>query len=740
VIVSGALLLAATERNLAFPLLAIVLCAGHALIVGPGGPAYITGPVGSLLALGALGYGLLEPRIADVHISYGLAHFLILVQLVKLYGRHEARDLRLIQVATIFEVLVAGIWALDLLYLPLFLVTGLVLMASFAVLSLTPVGAPPRAPCAPEPAGAGSWRGLWSAFWLPAVIVFGVTGLVFMFLPRFRELSIGYQMLPEQVIGFSDNVSLHEVGRLRKSDDIALRAQFFLGGAADAPPIQPPRRLMRGVSLPVYGNGQWFGYNTAMRQVMRSRPPEEVRPGPDFASRDTYLLKDVNATKEMVRQKIVVQSKPITTGFALYRPVSVGGMENYEASPWPLSQDIAFPAPLDPGDSYDVLSLVPYFTAAQLRAAGTPRPGGNWLIFWDIPDEIRPTLEAAAAEVARLYPSETDYDRVMAVQSHLVDSGRFTYTYDLPDLGDQEPVEAFLLTTHSGSCEQFSSAMALILRVWGIPTRLVVGFKDGAYDLTTQTFTFRDRDAHAWVEVFFNDLGWVEFDPTPGGDVVDERPGGVERGITGVLIRLRNVLTVAYRNARARWSSNVIGYNRSQQRRLLQGLTSAAHGLADQAASVFGTLKLGVPYLGLAQVVLLVVVLTSVGLGVYVSAGWALRGLKLQRPRTKAQRTVRFYQELLSILRRKGLSRPPDATPREFARTAAACLAEGSDERPAVVAALYLVTDLFYRVRFGGYELTEAQQGQVRQALATIARARKVRRQGSAPAASRQRG
>ena len=77
------------------------------------------------------------------------------------------------------------------------------------------------------------------------------------------------------------------------------------------------------------------------------------------------------------------------------------------------------------------------------------------------------------------------------------------------------PLEAFLFTDGVGYCQQFSGAMALMLRMDGIPARVAAGFLPGSYDDTTHRFVVRAVDAHSWVEVYFAGIGWVPFNPTP---------------------------------------------------------------------------------------------------------------------------------------------------------------------------------------------------------------------------------
>ena len=76
-------------------------------------------------------------------------------------------------------------------------------------------------------------------------------------------------------------------------------------------------------------------------------------------------------------------------------------------------------------------------------------------------------------------------------------------------------VDYFLFTQKTGYCTYFASALAVMLRSVGIPARMVVGFLPGQYDPKAHTYIIRDRDYHAWTEVYFPGYGWITFDPTP---------------------------------------------------------------------------------------------------------------------------------------------------------------------------------------------------------------------------------
>ena len=110
--------------------------------------------------------------------------------------------------------------------------------------------------------------------------------------------------------------------------------------------------------------------------------------------------------------------------------------------------------------------------------------------------------------------SATDpYQVALRVETYL--RRRYSYSLTPPSAGYASPYAAFLFTTHSGYCQHFAGAMAVLLRFNGIPARVAVGFTAGQSVGNDTYAVFRD-DAHAWVEVYFPDIGWASFDPTPG--------------------------------------------------------------------------------------------------------------------------------------------------------------------------------------------------------------------------------
>jgi hypothetical protein len=107
--------------------------------------------------------------------------------------------------------------------------------------------------------------------------------------------------------------------------------------------------------------------------------------------------------------------------------------------------------------------------------------------------------------------ADTPYEYVKSVERFL--SRDFGYS-EKPPAGSRT-LDGFMFDTKVGYCQQFSGAMALLLRMGGVPARVATGFSPGSLDRDSGEFVIRDMDAHSWVEVWFTGLGWVPFDPTP---------------------------------------------------------------------------------------------------------------------------------------------------------------------------------------------------------------------------------
>ena len=149
-------------------------------------------------------------------------------------------------------------------------------------------------------------------------------------------------------------------------------------------------------------------------------------------------------------------------------------------------------------------------TSVQVPLRGAPTPAGDRAARRAIAASPYAETYELATRLTRDEP--TAYDAARSIEQHF-QSG-FTYTEDPPP--HRYPLRSFLFDERTGYCQQFSGAMALMLRMSGIPSRVVSGFSPGTPDPDDKDrYLVQDLDAHSWVEAYFPTIGWITFDPTP---------------------------------------------------------------------------------------------------------------------------------------------------------------------------------------------------------------------------------
>lgn len=258
------------------------------------------------------------------------------------------------------------------------------------------------------------------------------------------------------------------------------------------------------------------------------------------------------------------------------------------------------------------------------------------------------------------------------LEAHLRDT--FKYELGAPELNRLNALEEFVLKERRGHCERFASALALLLRMQGVPARVVVGFVPGERNWLSGWRDVRLRDAHAWVEAHFAERGWVQFDATPRATLPPPRWEPAE---------LLDALDVI-------WYLNIVNFDAAAQRNFFQVSTQSLEAVLNQMRQ-FGPMLLGLGAL--------------VTLGLWLKRRWRARLRRKPAPgaaAASAHFASHTYGRMLRLLARHGHVRQPHETPREF-------LASLRDEPAAVVELVERVTAAFCATRYGETILSQAQ-------------------------------
>ena len=285
--------------------------------------------------------------------------------------------------------------------------------------------------------------------------------------------------------GATSSIDLHFRGRLGDAPVMYVRT----GAPA----------YWRGLVFDAYRDGSWTALNTGYRQMQSYVPPRFMPPAPpDNLGTFVQTFRVLRTMPGVLNAAYPIQS--------LYAPVSALRQDAYGT--------FHTPTQLRAGQTYSVVSYLPNLSPNILRADESPSMSLDDPSYYDF-GALSPRGRDLADQVAA--GTTNEFDAVMALTTYL--QHNYRYTLDLPRVPTgRDPVDWFLFDVKTGYCEQFATALALMVRELGIPSRLATGYATGDYDPILNQAVVRERDAHAWVEVYFASHGWVPVDPTPGVD------------------------------------------------------------------------------------------------------------------------------------------------------------------------------------------------------------------------------
>ncbi len=167
---------------------------------------------------------------------------------------------------------------------------------------------------------------------------------------------------------------------------------------------------------------------------------------------------------------------------------------------------------------YSVISTASDVTANQLAQAPQDYSPAIRSLYLQLPDQLPARVRILAERVAG--GASDPYHKAVLIQDYL----RKDYTYSLyapPPPANRDIVDYFLFDLPRGFCSHYASAMVVMLRSLGIPARVAAGYAAGEYDTSQQAYRVPVSASHAWVEVYFSGLGWVEFEPTAAQTPID---------------------------------------------------------------------------------------------------------------------------------------------------------------------------------------------------------------------------
>ncbi len=200
---------------------------------------------------------------------------------------------------------------------------------------------------------------------------------------------------------------------------------------------------------------------------------------------------------------------PVEVQFSYLGPASGETRDPWAAPASVLAGKTRIPVSME--RPYRVFSAASIADAASLRGAVDDYPDWVSQRYLQLPTTLPERVRGLAQEIAG--PHQSAYDRAVAIQDYL--RRTIQYRKDIqPPPSDRDAIDYLLFDSGEGYCNYYASAMVVLARAVGIPARLAVGYVGGELEDETGRYVVRERDTHAWAEVFFPRFGWVEFEPT----------------------------------------------------------------------------------------------------------------------------------------------------------------------------------------------------------------------------------
>lgn len=255
----------------------------------------------------------------------------------------------------------------------------------------------------------------------------------------------------------------------------------------------------------------------------------EAAPAPLPGTSVSAAESGTQRTKAEVRQPVTAKVEVVGAGAPDRRLLAVGDPLTADVpgrqlvDPAALSLGVVPAGPATPGTTYTTVGTVSAAAVPTLLNAGTDYPPAILATYTKLPATLPPEVGELARQVAG--NSRTPYEAARRIEQHL--RGNYRYTLDPPPApARRDAIAAFLFDQQAGYFDQFASAMAVMLRSMGIPARVATGFvlDPADVDSTTKQYTVTEQRAWTWPEVYFPNLGWVEFNPTPSRPAI-QRPG-----------------------------------------------------------------------------------------------------------------------------------------------------------------------------------------------------------------------
>ena len=562
-------------------------------------------------------------------------HFIFFVLVCKVLTARSTRDFTYLKVLAALELLGAAILSTSLSFFAFLALFMLFAIASFASSEVRISTQQQRTVVRGGLRAFPRRLGVLSVFLFVGILA--MTSALFFVLPRTARAALE-RFVPARyhLPGFANEVTLGQLGEIKESSAPVMHIHKYVGeGLLDV--------RWRGAALTEFDGKRWFNTNES---------GENIRVNPDH-SVTLKLQHWVRPGERLAYRVQLSEIAPETlffAGTAQWISINVPGLYITR------NGSVRVPNAGASGLRYNAVSVLE-------DEASTPRVAPEPLSPFDrddmllLPEKLDVRIPRLSREIIEGAPTEELKAR--AIEKYL--RRNYGYTLQLLTKEVPDPLANFLFERRKGHCEYFASAMAVMLRTVGIPSRVVTGFASGVYNPLTGWQVVRASDAHSWVEAWIAGHGWRTFDPTPPD------PGSIQSPFMA-----RTALF--FDAAEQFWQDWILSYDLERQISLATRVQQSSRGArlhwVEKAIGWFaGAARSSVGYAPLAAMLIFVAIVAVIlGPGATRWLRGAIRVRRLKRGEGEASDATLLYQRMLGLLERRGIQKPPWLTPTEFVR------------------------------------------------------------------------
>lgn len=587
-------------------------------------------------------------------------HMVFFLAVLKLLTAKTPRDFGYLKAIAGLELVAAAILSEGLSFLAYLAVFVLFAIATFAS------GEVRRAAGAHVVVSRGGLKAFPRRLGVVSACLFGgilfMTVCLFFVLPRTARAAFErFAPARYRLTGFSNKVTLGEIGRIKQSSAPVMHVRSYQGEG-----FLPVK--WRGAALAEFDGKTWFNPPGQEQVVQVDDGQVVVRSATEGAARGPNLVYQVHL-EPLISDTLffagTVETIKIDVRYLRY---SRGG--GFHVAPRFGIR----------GLNYSAYGFLPNEWAPGRYTAQLPLGALRELL--SLPETTDPRIRELAQQMTA--GADTPAQKARAIENHLRQD--YGYTLELLSKPVADPLAYFLFERKKGHCEYFASSMAVMLRTLGIPSRVVTGFQSGVYNPMTGWQVIRASDAHSWVEAWIEGRGWTTFDPTPFD---------TSGGEAGVLSRLALLTDTATQF----WNDWVMSYDLNHQMALASRMQEAGRSMRfmdfdDLALALKTGAREGVRYLSLL-IGILALAIVGILYGPAAMAWWKRRrqARKIGGGLSDPSDATILYQQMLALLAKRGVQKPAWYTPVEFARVV---------KTPQMAPLVEEATAAYNELRFGG--------------------------------------